>query len=141
MITMNALERLNHYGIHPSAQRLAIMDYLLKNHTHPTVDDVYVALSKDMPTLSKTTVYNTLRLFAENGAALLLTIDERKVSFDATVEPHAHFFCKSCGIIYDLSDSFIQEQNEASFTCEGHDITESHYYYKGVCFACKKAQE
>ena len=79
MVNKEALDTLQNYGIHPSVQRIAIMDYLLKNHTHPTVDEVYVALCKVIPTLSKTTVYNTLRLFSEHGAALMLTIDEKKV--------------------------------------------------------------
>ena len=56
MVNKEALDTLQNYGIHPSVQRIAIMDYLLKNHTHPTVDEVYVALCKVIPTLSKTTV-------------------------------------------------------------------------------------
>ena len=46
MVNKEALDTLQNYGIHPSVQRIAIMDYLLKNHTHPTVDEVYVALCK-----------------------------------------------------------------------------------------------
>lgn len=98
----NALNTLLEYGIHPSVQRIAIMDYLQKHHTHPTVDEVYVALHKEIPTLSKTTVYNTLKLFAEQGAAQMLTIDERKVCFDGVVTPHVHFLCKTCGKVFDF---------------------------------------
>ena len=78
MVNTAAINTLLNYGIHPSIQRIAIMDYLLKHHIHPTVDEVYTALSDEIPTLSKTTVYNTLRLFSEHGAAKMLTIDERK---------------------------------------------------------------
>ena len=88
MVNKEALDTLQNYGIHPSVQRIAIMDYLLKNHTHPTVDEVYVALCKVIPTLSKTTVYNTLRLFSEHGAALMLTIDEKKVCFGWSFPMH-----------------------------------------------------
>lgn len=64
-------EALIHCRITDSPFRTAHSNYgyLLKNHTHPTVDEVYVALCKVIPTLSKTTVYNTLRLFSEHGAA------------------------------------------------------------------------
>lgn len=74
---MNVYEYLLSYNIKPSVQRIAIMDYLLKHHTHPCIDEIYLALCKDIPTLSKTTVYNTLKLFIEHGAARMLTIDER----------------------------------------------------------------
>ena len=45
-------------------QRIAIMEYLMDNPIHPSADDIYTALSPSMPTLSKTTVYNTLKLFS-----------------------------------------------------------------------------
>ena len=32
---MNVYEYLLSYNIKPSVQRIAIMDYLLKHHTHP----------------------------------------------------------------------------------------------------------
>lgn len=134
MTDRNALDTLQRYGIHPSVQRIAIMDYLLKHCTHPTVDEVYVALGKDIPTLSKTTVYNTLRLFAEHGAAQMLTIDEKKVCFDGTVTPHAHFMCKCCGRLMDVQlPGCFQECQPvgADFIVE-----ETHLYYKGICNSC-----
>ena len=36
------------------------MDYLLKHKTHPCIDEIYMALCKEIPTLSKTTVYLSL---------------------------------------------------------------------------------
>lgn len=50
-----AYDKLVAVGIRPSLQRLAIMDYLLHHPIHPTIDDVYQALCKEVPTLSKTT--------------------------------------------------------------------------------------
>lgn len=74
---MTAYEYLLSYHIKPSVQRIAIMDYLLNHKTHPCIDEIYTALCKEIPTLSKTTVYNTLKLFVEHGAAKMLTIDEK----------------------------------------------------------------
>ena len=99
---MNVYEYLISYNIKPSVQRIAIMDYLLKHKTHPCIDEIYMALCKEIPTLSKTTVYNTLKLFIEHGAARMLTIDERNACFDGDTSVHAHFQCKACGKIYDL---------------------------------------
>ena len=69
---MKPYNRLLEYNIKPSMQRIAIMEYLMEHRTHPSADEIYTALSPSMPTLSKTTVYNTLKLFAEQGAALIL---------------------------------------------------------------------
>ena len=103
---MKPYERLLEHNIKPSMQRIAIMEYLMNHPIHPSADDIYTALSPSMPTLSKTTVYNTLKLFSEQGAALMLTIDEESVK---TVEN--------------------QEM-------DGHQVTEVHYYYKGICKNC-----
>ena len=80
---MKPYDRLLEHNIKPSMQRIAIMEYLMDNPIHPSADDIYTALSPSMPTLSKTTVYNTLKLFSEQGAALMLTIDEKNTNFDA----------------------------------------------------------
>jgi len=55
---------LKNHDIKPSYQRMKIFQYLLDNHVHPTVDTIYKALCPEIPTLSKTTVYNTLNLFS-----------------------------------------------------------------------------
>lgn len=56
---------LKEHGIKPSYQRMKVFQYLVDNHNHPTVDMIYKALCPEIPTLSKTTVYNTLNLFVE----------------------------------------------------------------------------
>lgn len=50
---MTAYEYLLNHHIKPSVQRIAIMDYLLKHKTHPCIDEIYTALCKEIPTLSK----------------------------------------------------------------------------------------
>ena len=137
---MKAYDHLLEYRIKPSVQRIAIMDYLLKHKSHPSIDEIYMALSQEIPTLSKTTVYNTLKLFVEHGAAQMLTIDERNVNFDCVVTPHAHFLCKRCGKIYDfhIDDEklFLDK-----FTGTGFKVEEIHPYYRGICAECAKKEK
>ncbi|KAA6338318.1 Peroxide-responsive repressor PerR [termite gut metagenome] len=130
-------EQLLMHGIKPSLQRIAIMNYLLEHHTHPTAEEIYIALFSFIPTLSKTTVYNTLKLFAEQGVVNMLTIDEKNVCFDADISPHAHFLCKKCGKIHDVEiKEAVKEIGNFTHTAAGHEITEMHYYYKGICINC-----
>ena len=82
---MKTYDYLLSFNIKPSVQRLAIMDYLLTHRTHPSIEEIYLALCDDIPTLSKTTVYNTLKLFVEHGAAQMLTIDEKNVCYDGDI--------------------------------------------------------
>jgi Fur family ferric uptake transcriptional regulator/Fur family peroxide stress response transcriptional regulator len=112
------------------------MDYLNEHKTHPTADEIFNALSPSMPTLSKTTVYNTLKLFTEQGAALSINIEEKNMRFDGDISHHAHFICLECGSIYDI----CIEQLESVMVKNIDDltITETHLYYKGYCKKCRE---
>jgi len=120
-------------GIHPSYQRLRIYEYLAQNNSHPTVDIIYNSLLREIPTLSKTTVYNTLNLFYEKGIVRGLTIDENEIRYDANTRPHAHFKCVRCGRIFDIEIDSTFFAN--SFVCH-HKVNERQLYLKGTCSDC-----
>ncbi len=136
MEVTRAYEILNGHDIKPSAQRIAIMGYLMAHKTHPSVEEIYNALIGHLPTLSKTTVNNTLRLFREQGAASMLTIDERQVCFDGDTTPHGHFLCRKCNGIFDIMTEneeyeLAQRRLPEGFKCEQTDI-----YFRGICSEC-----
>lgn len=130
-----AYNRLKECGVHPSVQRIAIMDYLLKHPTHPTVEVVHRDLSKNMVRLSKTTVYNTLRMLADHKAVQMITIDDHHVCYDGNTMPHVHFMCKMCGKVVDLFDEPAPALAEAKMV-HGNLVTEQQVYYKGICADC-----
>ena len=127
-----AIERLTACGIKPSAQRISIMEYLLKHRTHPTVDMIYNDLVPTMPTLSRTTIYNTLKLLEEHNAIIELRIDKKTSHYDGDTLPHSHFQCKSCGKIIDVQmQGLLNEQYETEFVIEETEIN-----YRGYCKSC-----
>jgi Fe2+ or Zn2+ uptake regulation protein len=133
---MDIAQLKNHLEMHdikPSHQRLKIYQYLVANRNHPNADMIYQELSTEIPTLSKTTVYNTLNLFVERGLVSLITIAENEMRYDADTSLHGHFRCHHCGIIYDLSlrGASLEFDNVENFR-----IDESHLYFKGLCANC-----
>ncbi|MDO9153446.1 MAG: transcriptional repressor [Paludibacter sp.] len=122
-------------NIKPSVQRTAVMEYLMINRVHPTVDEIYLALSPDMPTLSKTTVYNTLDLLVRKGAAQMLLIDEKNARYDADISKHGHFICQSCGKvsdIFNLKPELFEIPKHPQYTINTVEIS-----YTGICNECK----
>ncbi len=79
----------------------------------PTVEQFFTNFHKDIPTLSKTTVYNTVRILLEAGLVRVITIEDNETRYDIATENHGHFKCDSCGKIYDFS-IYID-----SFNCKG----------------------
>lgn len=135
-----AYDRLIACGIRPSTQRLAIMDYLLTHPIHPTIEDVYQGLCQTVKTLSRTTVYNTLRMMSEQGAAQMITIDEHRVCYDGNTTPHVHFYCKKCGKVLDLFDEKAPTLKKPR-VIDGNIVDEQQLYYKGVCAECASKEE
>lgn len=131
-----ATARLVACGLRPSVQRVAILAQLISRHDHPTVEDVYKSLCGEIPTLSKTTVYNTLRLLAEQHVAQMITLDDHRVCYDGDVRPHVHFMCRKCGRIIDLMDEPAPTVNSGSVSIGDNVIDEAQLYYKGVCGKC-----
>jgi len=137
--TLDIKKRLLQYNVKPSLQRIAVMQYLRGVKTHPTADMIYSALNPAMPTLSRTTIYNTLKLLSEQGAILALNIEDKNVRYDGDISVHAHFRCKECGKVYDLPKSFASIGRQSSLTSyQGLKITECQVYYKGYCEECKQ---
>lgn len=120
-------------GIKPSFPRLKIFEYLASRPTHPTVDDIHKALVEEIPTLSKTTVYNALDLFIRSNIVRSVTIDGNELRYDVDVTNHGHFKCGKCHFIYefDIDPALL---NPGSL--EGFRILEKNVYYKGICFNC-----
>jgi Fur family ferric uptake transcriptional regulator/Fur family peroxide stress response transcriptional regulator len=131
----NIENRLLKFGVKPSLQRMAIMEYLMNNRIHPTAETIFNNLHPSIPTLSKTTVYNTLKLLEEHGAIRSLQIDEKNIRYDADISAHAHFRCKQCGQVYDIS---IKNFEKLEINNDNdHDIIECQIYYQGYCKYCK----
>lgn len=130
---MNFVNYLSNNNIKPSLQRIKIFEYLHENRKHPTVDTIYSDLVNDMPTLSKTTVYNTLKLFIDSGITSTVTIEDNEVRYDAIMEEHAHFKCDVCENIYDVEIDVSTLKFKKSKTFE---VNKTNIYLRGKCNKC-----
>lgn len=129
-----AHELLIRNNINVSYQRMKIMEYLIGNENHPTVIDIYNGLKQEIPTFSKATVYNTMKLFEENHLVQSINIKEEEVCFDPNIGFHGHFLCKECEEIYDFP---VMIKDLEKIYEEEYKVDSAHYYLKGVCPLCK----
>lgn len=132
----NTAEFLKLHMIKPSFQRIKIFDFLNHSVSHPSVDDIYQALISEIPTLSKTTIYNTLNIFVENKIVDAITIDNGEMRYDINDEGHGHFKCLVCDKIYDIDLEFDMENQPG---LEGFKIDTRKLYFKGTCKFCNEA--
>jgi Fur family iron response transcriptional regulator len=101
-VTSALADRLREHGIQPSAQRLAVAEYVLATAAHPSADQVFAEVRSRVPMISRATVYNTLNLFVRKKLLRQLVIAEGKVVFDPNLDPHHHFVDDATGRIHDV---------------------------------------
>ena len=118
-------------------QRLAIMQYLDENRTHPTADRIYTDIKENNPSLSKTTVYNSLDTLQEHKIIQSITITCSELRYDFNISMHHHFLCKRCGNIIDVE---LVCPNIKRTLEQGHKVEEVHGYFKGICKKCMKSR-
>jgi len=126
-------ELLQSRGLKPTYQRMRILKYLGEHQTHPTVEMIYQDLVQEIPTISKTTIYNTLNTLLEKGIIHVITITGTESRYDFKSFPHHHFLCTRCGRIIDIDVDcpYLRERKIG-----GHKIEELHGYFKGICREC-----
>lgn len=122
-------------NITPSYTRIQIYNYLYKDKIHPTVEEIYMDLVLLFPSLSKTTVYNTLKLFVEKEIVRGINLYDNKMRYELIRTKHAHLKCDICSKIYDIPvDININLPEELVGTI----IDENHLLLTGTCSYCLK---
>lgn len=133
--TEDIIERLIEKDIRPSHYRIRILQYLHEDTNHPTVDQIYTALKDELPTLSKTTIYNTLSLFKKSDLLTRFTYDDNEAQYDLRTNEHGHFKCEECEKLYDFEFKFGDCVNNE---LNGFIINSKDVYFKGICKECLK---
>ena len=126
-------------GISPSPQRLAVYGYLKSHPVHPTADVLMRELKPLLPTLSLTTIYNTLKLFVSKKLVNEVIIEDGELRFDADLRDHAHFKCVSCQQVFDLfPEGEKLEISNLPPLPENFSIESVHVCFRGRCAACSR---
>lgn len=130
------MNKYRNIGFKLTPQRLAILDYLEGNKTHPSAEEIFHSVSTKYPTMAFATVYNTLAALTKKGNILELTMDPAKRRYDPNTNNHNHLICKICKRIVDINLDYkivIPEEHRFDF-----DITGNHIEFYGVCPECKQ---
>lgn len=119
-----------------SRQRDVIMSALKSALYHPTADELYAYLRPSNPSLSLATVYRNLRLMAESGEIMRLSMPGEADRFDPVNDGHYHMICTSCAGITDIDRSSIPDIRKAAGDSCGCCVTGASILFYGVCREC-----
>jgi Fur family iron response transcriptional regulator len=101
------VQKLKQYGVMPTSQRIEVASILLARPQHLSADQIIDKLNSRRSCVSKATVYNTLKLFSQQGLVKELNVDSSRKFYDSTTYAHHHFFHVESGKLTDIPDSQV----------------------------------
>lgn len=124
-----------------TTQRQIILEELGKVTSHPTANEVYDMVRKRLPRIGLGTVYRNLELMADSGIILKLEVGGTQKRFDATVAPHYHVRCTSCGRVDDIDIEVQNRINQIAENASNYTILGHHIEFSGMCPRCSEEKK
>ncbi|MGX9365744.1 Fur family transcriptional regulator [Desulfoplanes sp. PS50] len=116
-------------------QRKIILEKLCAVTSHPTADEIYDMVRKELPKISLGTVYRNLEVLNADGHIQIIRAPGGQKRFDGNTTPHHHVVCIHCGAVGDVfntPDCLVDQTNLVStFTILGQTTT-----FYGICPEC-----
>lgn len=95
-------ESLAAAGCRYTAQRAAVYQFLTTTDAHPTAEEVYRAVRRQLPRISLATVYKALESLVRARLANRLTAGDSSARYDCRGEEHYHLRDLATGEVRDL---------------------------------------
>ncbi len=113
-----------------------VYETLLRSKEHPTAEQVYQKVRKEMPNVSFDTVNRNLRQFVDIGAAFVVEGSEDARRYDGNLVSHSHVKCVKCKRILDVYyEPFKEIQTPPNVDKDFHVLRKT-VYFEGVCKGC-----
>jgi Fur family peroxide stress response transcriptional regulator len=131
------IKKLRSEGFKLTPQRLAVIKFLMGNCNHPTAREIHKELKRKYPSLSFSTVYNTLNMLEGIEEIQSLNVCDDHLNYDPNMTPHIHFCCTKCGTIRDVFTEDKETIRIPEQEIEGHRIDSYQVVFKGTCLDCR----
>ena len=130
------VEVLRKNGYKATSQRIAVAQTVLRSHEHPSAEDIHEEVLRIHPTVSLSTVYNTLHLLKDITFLRELTY-KGTTRYDPNLELHINLICEGCGTIQDIEANQIKDFIDEISRRQGFDVTGQHIDIYGTCKKCR----
>jgi len=123
-------------GLRCTAQRYAVMAFLMEHKGHPTAAEIFKAVNRVDPRSSRATTYNNLRDLVKAGLVREVAVEGRAGRFDLEGTRHHHFICDRCGGVEDVD--WYDVPKPASRSLGKRIVRECQLIFRGLCTKCAR---
>jgi Fe2+ or Zn2+ uptake regulation protein len=136
----NLIKKLRDHGIAVTPQRLAVMGTLKNRRDHPTAENIYQEVRRQLPAISFNTVYKTLEIFSQKGMVLKVNPLHEVARYDGETGPHAHLICRQCRRIVDLDWDPGKFPSLSPHNQHGFQVDHTSLTFWGLCPQCQQRE-
>jgi Fe2+ or Zn2+ uptake regulation protein len=124
-------------------QRKTILNILRQTKSHPSADEIYELVRKQLPRISLGTVYRNLELLAKMGLIQKLELGGTIKRFDWDPNKHYHIRCLICGQVDDAPIAPLNKLEDELYGATVFSIIGHRLEFEGLCPNCteKEAQK
>jgi len=121
-------------GLRCTAQRYAVMAFLMDHKGHPTAAEIFKAVNRMDPSSCRATTYNNLRDLVKAGLVREVAVEGRAGRFDLEGLRHHHFICDRCANVEDVE--WYDVPKPASRSLGKRVVRECQLIFRGLCAKC-----
>jgi Fe2+ or Zn2+ uptake regulation protein len=136
----NLIKQLRDRGIAVTPQRLAVMGSLKNRRDHPTAENIYQEVRRQLPAISFNTVYKTLEILCQKGMVRKVNPLHEVARYDGETGPHAHLICRQCHHIVDLDWEPGMVPPRPALNHHGFQVENTSLVFWGICPHCQQGK-
>ena len=129
--------KLDERGGHMTRQREAVYVYLSSVAHHPTAEEVFLNVKRELPKISLATVYKNLEALVACEAITKLSYGDGSARYDIRTDHHYHTRCLGCGRMWDLEAARGKSALEQIKAQPGFTVSDFRLELLGHCLDCK----
>lgn len=123
-----------------TAQRLAVLRAVQSN-PHAAADDVVDVVRRDIGSISRQSVYDTLNSLSERGLLRRIQPMGSPARYeDRVADNHHHLICRQCNKVVDVDCAVGERPCLTASDAQGFAIDEAEVIYWGVCPECQRGR-
>ena len=123
-----------------TVQRKTNLNILRQMNSHPSADEIYEMVRKQIPRISLGTVYRNLEVLANIGIIQKLELGGTIKRFDWDTNKHYHIRCLCCGQVDNAPIAPLNKLEDELYGATVFSIIGHRLEFEGLCPDCTKKE-
>ncbi len=133
-------QRCRAAGLALTPQRETIFRAVVESQGHPSPEQIYERVKRQIPAISLATVYKNIHTFLAAGLLQEVTLHHGALLLESNPEEHHHLVCAGCRAILDLEQDAIDPVRFRRKPPAGYRILRQRVEILALCPDCARKQ-